>query len=76
MVALGDADALVTGLTRNYWAAYDDVRRVLDPEPGKVVFGLSLIIARGSVIVVADTAVHELPERGGTGPPSPSRARA
>ncbi len=61
MVALGDADALVTGLTRNYWAAYDDVRRVLDPEPGKVVFGLSLIIARGSVIVVADTAVHELP---------------
>ena len=61
MVALGDADALVTGLTRNYWAAYDDIRRVLDPEPGKVVFGLSLIIARGSVIVVADTAVHELP---------------
>src|SRR6202008_3465165 len=31
MVALGDADGMVTGVTRNYSTALDDVRRVIDP---------------------------------------------
>ena len=62
MVALGDADAMVTGLTRNYWVAYEDVRRVLDAEAGKRVIGVSIIIARGKTYLVADTAVHELAE--------------
>src|SRR3954452_13125592 len=46
MVALGDADAMVTGLTRNYSTALDDVRRVIDPKPGHRVIGLSLCLAR------------------------------
>ena len=33
MVALGDADGMVTGVTRNYSVALDDVRRVIDPKP-------------------------------------------
>ena len=32
MVALGDADALVTGVTRNYSTVLDDIRRVHRPE--------------------------------------------
>ncbi|MPS79637.1 MAG: NADP-dependent malic enzyme, partial [Achromobacter sp.] len=31
MVALGDADAMVTGTTRNYSTALEDVRRCIDP---------------------------------------------
>ena len=31
MVGLGDADAMVTGLTRSYWASLDRVSRVLEP---------------------------------------------
>ncbi len=61
MVAGGDADALVTGLTRSYAVALDDVRRVIDPKPGRRVFGLSIIIARGRTVFVADTTVHEQP---------------
>ena len=61
MVAVGDADAMVTGVTRNYTVAYDDVRRVIDPHPGRRVFGLSIVIARGRTVFVADTTVHELP---------------
>lgn len=30
MVALGDADAMVTGVTRNFSVALDDVKRVID----------------------------------------------
>ena len=34
MVARGDADAMVTGLTRNYSVALDTVRSVVDAKPG------------------------------------------
>jgi malate dehydrogenase (oxaloacetate-decarboxylating)(NADP+) len=61
MVALGDADALVTGVTRNFSVALEDVRRCIDPKPGHRVMGISLILARGRTVLVADTAVTELP---------------
>jgi len=62
MVALGDADAMVTGVTRNFSVALEDVRRVIDPKPGHRVIGVSLVVARGRTVVVADTAVTEMPE--------------
>jgi malate dehydrogenase (oxaloacetate-decarboxylating)(NADP+) len=61
MVAVGDADAMVTGLTRSYTVAYDEVRRVIDAQTGRRVFGLSIVLARGRTVFVADTTVHELP---------------
>jgi malate dehydrogenase (oxaloacetate-decarboxylating)(NADP+) len=62
MVALGDADAMVTGVTRNFSVALDDVRRVIDAKPGHRVIGVSLVLARGRMVLVADTAVTELPD--------------
>ncbi|MCQ3943636.1 MAG: NADP-dependent malic enzyme, partial [Alphaproteobacteria bacterium] len=61
MVALGDADAMVTGVTRNFSVALEDVCRVIDPKPGHRVIGLSLVLARGRTVLVADTAVTEMP---------------
>jgi malate dehydrogenase (oxaloacetate-decarboxylating)(NADP+) len=62
MVALGDADAMVTGVTRNFSVALDDVRRCIDPKPGHRVIGVSLVLApRGRTVIVADTAVTEMP---------------
>jgi len=61
MVALGDADAMVTGVTRNFSVALEDVQRVIDPKPGHRVIGLSMVIARGRTVLVADTAVTEMP---------------
>jgi malate dehydrogenase (oxaloacetate-decarboxylating)(NADP+) len=61
MVALGDADAMVTGVTRNFSVALEDVRQVVDPKPGHRVIGVSLVVARGRTVVVADTAVTEMP---------------
>jgi malate dehydrogenase (oxaloacetate-decarboxylating)(NADP+) len=61
MVALGDADAMVTGVTRNFSVALEDIRHVIDPKPGHRVIGVSLVIARGRTVLVADTAVTEMP---------------
>src|SRR5581483_2814075 len=62
MVALGDADAMVTGVTRNFSVALEDVRRCIDPKPGHRVMGVSLVLARGRTVLVADTAVTETPD--------------
>src|SRR5690606_13877794 len=43
MVELGDADALVTGVTRNYSVALEDVLRVIDPVEGRRVMGVTLV---------------------------------
>ena len=61
MVAQGDADAMVTGVTRNFSIALEEVRRVIDHKPGHKVIGVSLVLARGRPIVVADTAIMEMP---------------
>jgi malate dehydrogenase (oxaloacetate-decarboxylating)(NADP+) len=62
MVALDDADAMVTGVTRNFSVALDDVRHVIDPKPGHRVIGVSLVLARGNPVLVADTAITEMPK--------------
>jgi len=64
MVALGDADAMVTGVTRNFSVALEDVRRVIDPKPGHRLIGVSLVLARGRNVLVADTAITEMPKAG------------
>ena len=61
MVVHGHADALVSGVTRNWTSVYDDVQRVLDAEPGRNVIGVSLALLRGRAVLIADTSVHDMP---------------
>ncbi|HTQ12565.1 MAG TPA: NADP-dependent malic enzyme [Rhizomicrobium sp.] len=61
MLAAGDADCMVTGVTRAYQAALNDVRRVLDSPKGERPVGVMLIFARGRFVFVGDTSVHEMP---------------
>ena len=61
MVALGDADAMVSGVTRHFTTVLNDVRRVVDARPSHRVIGLSLVLARGRTVLVADTSITELP---------------
>ena len=61
MLAFGHADTMVTGLTRNYHTALREVRQVIDATPHAPIFGLTMIVARGRTLFVADTAVHERP---------------
>ena len=61
MLKAGDADAMVTGVTRNYADALAGVRQVLDPPPGKRPMGMQVIFAKGRVVLIADTSVTEMP---------------
>ncbi len=61
MVALGDADATVAGITRNFPTVVGDVLHCIDAKPGHRVMGVSLVLARGRTLIVADTAVTEMP---------------
>ena len=61
MVATGDADAVLTGVTRHYWRALKNIKRVIDPVPGQRPFGLSIVVAKGRTVFMADTTVNENP---------------
>ncbi|MEM8617995.1 MAG: phosphate acyltransferase, partial [Pseudomonadota bacterium] len=62
MLAHGDADGMVTGVTRNYDVCLNDVKMTLDPLPATQVIGLSMVINRGKTIFIGDTSVCELPD--------------
>ncbi|WP_333793209.1 NADP-dependent malic enzyme [Hyphomicrobium sp.] len=61
LVAHGFADGMVAGVTRNWASVFEDVRRVIDPRPGRHVVGVTLVLVRGRAVLVADTNVHETP---------------
>ena len=61
MVACGDADAMVTGETRNYFTAYEEVVRVLGPKEGSRIFGFAILVSRGRSIFIADTTAIDTP---------------
>jgi len=62
MLKNGDADGMVTGVTRNYDVALNDSLLVLDPIPGQAIIGMSMVINRGRTVFIADTSVTELPQ--------------
>jgi malate dehydrogenase (oxaloacetate-decarboxylating)(NADP+) len=61
LVKLGHADALITGMTRTFSQTLKEVRQVLDPAPGKVPFGIHLMVAKNYTVFLADTTVNERP---------------
>ena len=61
MVASGHADGMVTGVTRSFDRSRDEVLRVIDPAPGGRIMGMSIVLAKGRTVFIADTTVAETP---------------
>ncbi len=61
MVVSGHADGMVTGVTRSFDKSLDEVLRVIDPAPGGRIMGLSIVLAKGRTVFIADTTVAETP---------------
>jgi malate dehydrogenase (oxaloacetate-decarboxylating)(NADP+) len=61
MLVAGHADGMVTGLTRNFDQAFDEVKRLIDPAPGGRILGMSIVLAKGRTLFIADTTVCEFP---------------
>ena len=61
MVAQGDADAMVTGLTRSFATCYKDITTVIDTRNHQRAFGVSVVVTRKQTVFIADTTVNEIP---------------
>jgi len=61
MLALGEADAMITGTTRPFSQSLKQVRMIIDDEPEATPFGINVVVSRSHTIMIADTAVTERP---------------
>jgi malate dehydrogenase (oxaloacetate-decarboxylating)(NADP+) len=61
MLAAGEADAMVTGLTRARSVCLEAINMAIDPLPGHTAFGLTLMLGGRETIFIADTLMHERP---------------
>ena len=62
MLEAGHGDAVITGLTRSFSRALENISRIVEPKPGRFPFAVSIIIAKNRTIFMSDTMVNELPE--------------
>ena len=60
MLACGDGDAMITGVTRGYRKSLTDVWQVIKNKKDKIVLGVSMIISKNRTVFIADTACSEL----------------
>jgi len=61
LLQLGEADAMITGITRTYAHTMREVRKVIDPEAGRTAFGIHLMVGQSHTVFMADTTVNERP---------------
>ena len=61
MLEMGEADAMITGVTRTYAQSFREVRRVVDPLPGATPFGIHVLVGKSHTVFIADTTVNERP---------------
>jgi malate dehydrogenase (oxaloacetate-decarboxylating)(NADP+) len=61
LLALGEGDALITGVTRPYAQSLRQVLRVLDSKPGTTPFGVHVLVGQSHTTFIADTTVSERP---------------
>src|SRR6476469_3896833 len=61
LLALGEADAMITGVTRPYAQSLRQGQRVPDPKPGTTPFGVHVIVGQSHTTFIADTTVTERP---------------
>jgi malate dehydrogenase (oxaloacetate-decarboxylating)(NADP+) len=61
LLAMGEADVMITGITRPYAQSYRQIRRVLDPQAGVTPFGIHLMVGQSHTVFIADTTVTERP---------------
>ncbi len=62
MLAHGHGDALVTGATRKSAHVMELINHVFDAKPKDGAVGVTALLHKGRIVLIADTLVHEWPE--------------
>ncbi|HTG39245.1 NADP-dependent malic enzyme [Sphingomonas sp.] len=61
LLQLGEGDVMITGVTRAYAQSMREIRRVIDPAPGRTPFGMHVLVGQTHTVFIADTTVNERP---------------
>jgi len=61
LLGMGEADVLISGVTRPYAQTIRQLRRVLDAKAGCTPFGIHVLVGQSHTIFMADTTVTERP---------------
>ncbi|MFN5381886.1 MAG: NADP-dependent malic enzyme [Alphaproteobacteria bacterium] len=61
MLKNGQGDGMITGLSRSYLNALEDISKCIDTKDNTSMFGLSILLKHGRTIFIADTAINEIP---------------
>ena len=62
MLAHGHGDGLVTGATRKSAHVLELINHVFDASPSSGAVGVSAVLNKGRIVLIADTLVHEWPD--------------
>ncbi|RJY10352.1 NADP-dependent malic enzyme [Aurantiacibacter aquimixticola] len=62
LVALGEGDGMISGLTRTFSQTAREINRVLDEKPGATPFGIHMVIGKNHTTFLADTTINERPD--------------
>ena len=61
LIELGEADAMITGVTRTYAQTMREVRRVIGQDEERTPFGVHIVVSQSQTVFIADTTVNERP---------------
>lgn len=61
MLACGDGDALLTGITKSYVDSLEDILKVISRKPNRRILGYSIVIAKDNNIIISDNCITEYP---------------
>jgi malate dehydrogenase (oxaloacetate-decarboxylating)(NADP+) len=61
LLEAGEADVMITGVTRTFAQNLRQILRVLDPKPGVTPFGVHIMVGQSYTVFIADTTVTERP---------------
>ncbi|MCC8369412.1 MAG: NADP-dependent malic enzyme [Rickettsia endosymbiont of Oxypoda opaca] len=61
MIACGDGDAVLTGVTKSYADSLEDIMKVISVKQNRRILGYSIMIAKEQNIIIADNSITEFP---------------
>ncbi|CAF1503852.1 unnamed protein product [Rotaria sordida] len=61
MIACGEADCMVTGITQSYYNNLEDIMKIMGAKENNRILGYSIMISKEHNIIIADNSISEIP---------------
>ncbi len=61
MVSAGDADAMITGVTRPFGRCFDDITKVISSKEDRSFMSMSMLVSKERTVFIGDVNIHDTP---------------